>query len=507
MDSKIFDVAVIGGGINGVACASDAAMRGLSVALFEKDDLASKTSSSSTKLIHGGLRYLEQGNFAMVKKALKERQTLCSIAAHLVSPCPFVLPYEPSMRPFWLLKTGLFLYDNLSRTNRLDKSRSIKRLLQDPYFSPLKNPYNKGFLFYDCITDDARLTIANALQAQKHGAIISTHSELIEVKSKNNLWYGKIRKTNGTGTSIQSWKARTIINAAGPWVGKINQCLSIKDTYPLSLIKGSHILVPKLYEGSHAYLLQNEDKRIIFVIPYHGFSMIGTTDMPLSEPLDNLVVSPEEIDYLILLVHKYFHKLLSKKDVIASWSGMRPLLSEQGVKPQALSRDYTYHLTTDPAPAISIYSGKLTTHRQLAEEAVDSLRLIFPSLKKSQSQTTPLPGASLGEMPFQIYQMQAIKQHVWLEKKLLMRLLKNYGTHTDVLLEGCHQMKDLGKHFGLGLYQREVDYLCQNEWVVKSDDILYRRTKLGLYFSKSEIEPLDAYLSRHSAPQYFFDKT
>ncbi len=496
MDSKIFDVAVIGGGINGVASASEAAMRGLSVVLFEKDDLASKTSSSSTKLIHGGLRYLEQGDFAMVKKALTERQTLCSIAPHLVSPFPFVLPYAPSMRPFWVLKAGLWLYDNLSRNNRLDKSVAIKRHPGDVYFSPLKMSFNKGFLFYDCVADDARLTIANALQARLHGALILTHSEIIEITSENNIWQVFVRKTTGTQTSTLTYRARTIINAAGSWVNQINQHLGIKDYYPLSFIKGSHLLVPKLYDQPHAYLLQNDDKRIVFVIPYHGLSMIGTTDVPLSESetLDNLSVSQEEVDYLFGLVNKYFSKALSKNDVKTSWCGVRTLLSENEVKPQALSRDYVYRLSLKPAPAISIYSGKLTTHRQLAEEVIDSLEVFFPSLKPSRSQNTPLPGATLGNMLFHDYQKLAIKKYDWLENKILMRLLKNYGTHTEKLLEGCDQIEDLGQHFGLGLYQREVEYLCKNEWAMDSQDILFRRTKIGLYFSKSETQVLENYL-------------
>ncbi|WBV64502.1 glycerol-3-phosphate dehydrogenase [Legionella pneumophila 130b] len=273
---QVFDVAIIGGGINGCGCAADAALRGLSVILFEQDDLASKTSSSSTKLIHGGLRYLEHYEFGLVKKALQERQTLLNLAPHLVHSQSFVLPYLKHMRPSWLLRLGLFFYDHLSRKNHLPKSRLIHRNNKNNYFTPLKEELNRGFLFYDATTDDARLTILNAIQAKNHGASIRPHAKVTHAEVINNIWHLTIQPTKG-----QSYKAyaKSIINATGPWVQSIAQLTHTPIQKDITLVKGSHIIVPKLFEGNHAYFLQHNDQRVIFVIPYHGFSMIGTTDI------------------------------------------------------------------------------------------------------------------------------------------------------------------------------------------------------------------------------------
>lgn len=501
MNESIYDIAIIGGGINGTAIAADAALRGLSVILFEKDDLASKTSSQSTKLIHGGLRYLEYGNFAMVKKSLKERAILSSLAPHLISPCPFVLPHEPSMRPFWLLKVGLMLYDNLYRSVHVPQSKSIQRGSDEIYFSPLKDAFSKGILYYDCLTDDARLTVAKALQAQQHGATIATHAELISAEVQNKTWSLRIKSKD---KGMEAFKARCLINAAGPWVNKINDTLSIKNQLQLSLVKGSHLIVPKLYEGSQAYLLQSQDKRIVFVIPYHGFSLIGTTDLLLSgqAEADNLSISEDEITYLLQLAGLYFSQDLSRKDLIWSFSGARPLVASDKKKPQAISRDYVYQLNLEPCLSLCVYSGKLTTHRQLAEDVVDALRPFFPSIKASISHQSPLPGATLGDMSFEAYAQLAFQKYAWLDEALLQRYLKTYGTETDRMLENCKDHQDLGHDFGATLFQREVDYLCQNEWARTSEDILFRRTKLGLCFPKDGLEGLDIYLHqpKSSAP-------
>lgn len=494
----LFDVAVIGGGINGCGIAADASMRDLSVVLIEKDDLASKTSSNSTKLIHGGLRYLEYYNFSYVKKSLNERQTLLGLAPHLIHPVPFVLPYEQSLRPAWILRAGLFIYDNLSRKNRLPKSKLINRTQNEHYFSPLIPELNKGFLFYDCATDDARLTLENALQAKKHGATIATNSELLTATVSDNVWHLNIKNKNG---EIRLIKARTIINATGPWALPVNKKLSIPNQYNLSLIKGSHLVVNKLYEGNHAYLLQNDDKRIVFIIPWHGCSMIGTTDEIFTENLDNISISPNEIAYLLKLTSRYFKCHLTQTDILKTWSGVRPLLSVPGQSPQALARDYTFHFTNIPAPAITIYGGKITTYRQLAKEVVDELKVVFPSLTKSVTNERPLPGAFFGATDFKSYKNMAQKKYNWLDESLLTRLLNTYGTNTEIVLRQCSKMDDLGKHFGHELYQQEVDYLLENEWATTCDDILWRRTKLGLEFSETNKIALHEYLSNKTVAE------
>lgn len=494
----LFDVAVIGGGINGCGIAADASMRGLSVLLVEKDDLASKTSSSSTKLIHGGLRYLEYFNFRYVKKSLNERQTLLQLVPHLIHPLPLVLPYQRSLRPAWVLRAGLWLYDNLSRKNRLPQSKAIDRTRNASFFLPLVTEIGKGFLFYDCATDDARLTLENALQAKMHGATILTNSELMSASVQDGLWHLNVKTADDQN---HEYKARSIINAAGPWALPVNQKLAISNQYNLTLVKGSHIVVNKLYEGNHAYLLQNVDKRIVFVIPWYGYSMIGTTDEVFSENLDSVSISSEEITYLFKLISRYFNYQLTEADIITTWSGVRPLLAVQGQSPQALARDYAYHFTTTPAPGITIYGGKITTYRQLAADVVDELKAIFPTLEKSITDTKPLPGAVFGDMIFEDYQYFAEKKYHWLNQPLLIRLLNTYGTNTEKILNNCANTTDLGKHFGCELYQREVDYLLQHEWATTVEDILWRRTKLGLQFSTFSKEQLQKYLLIHSKKQ------
>lgn len=489
--NQIYDLAVIGGGINGCGAAADAALRGLSVILMEKDDLASKTSSSSSKLIHGGLRYLENYDFALVKKALDERQLLLNLAPHLVRPLPLVLPYKRQMRPTWVLRTGFFLYDNLSRKNELPKSKLIRRLSQSIYFSPLSRQYEKGFLFYDCKTDDSRLTIANALQAKESHATILTNTELTAAEVKDNLWHLKIQTQSGEQQFI---KAKSIINASGPWVETVNKLLNIPTKYKMSLVKGSHIVVDKLYEGDHAYLLQNYDQRIVFIVPYQGKTMVGTTDVAFSGSLDEVHISNDEIDYLCELVSSYFTRPLLKENIIYSWSGVRPLIAVKDEKLSSISRDYIVHYSKAPAAAVTIYGGKITTYRQSSMEAVNKLSSLFPNLKKSQSEFKPLPGAVFNDWSYEEYLHHAREKYFWLDEVIRERYLANYGTRTEILLRNCLKMTDLGFDFGFGLFQVEVDYLQREEWAKTSDDILWRRTKLGLNFPAENRRNLEEYL-------------
>jgi len=415
---KIFDIAIIGGGINGCGCAADAALRGLSVVLFEQDDLASKTSSSSTKLIHGGLRYLENYEFGLVKKALIERQTLLKLAPHLVHPQALVLPYERYMRPAWLLRLGLFLYDHLTRKNHLPKCKSITRKKRPSYFNPLVDNLTRGFLFYDASTDDARLTIINALQAKNHGASIRPHSTVIKTQIVTNLWQLTIQPQTGSSYTLY---AKTLINAAGPWVKAVEQLTQVSKQQQISLVKGSHIIVPKLYSGEHAYFLQHQDNRVVFVIPYHGFSMIGTTDVPFTGDLNQVSIDDEEIDYLTDLVNLYFKSKVHKKDIIYTWSGIRALLANDKKEAKSLSRDYDYEFTLQPAPIVTVFGGKITTYRQLAEEIVNQLTAVFPTMGSSRTAFTPLPGATYQQMNFAHYVLYAKKQYHWMEAELLNR--------------------------------------------------------------------------------------
>ena len=484
----VFDIAIIGGGINGCGCAADAALRGLSIVLFEQDDLASKTSSSSTKLIHGGLRYLEYYEFGLVKKALQERQTLLNMAPHLVHPQSFVLPYQKHMRSPWFLRLGLFLYDHLSLRNRLPKCKSINKARENSFFDPLDDEMSSGFLFYDGSTDDARLTISNALQAKKYGASIRPRSKVIKAEAIDGLWELTIQPQTGAAYQAQ---AKLLINATGPWVSTISQITKTPLKHNMALIKGSHIVVPKMYEGDHAYFLQHEDNRVVFVIPYHGHSMIGTTDVPYSGALENISISDDEIDYLINLVNKNFKIKIHAKDLIYSWSGVRPLLASENKSASSLSRDYSYELTLTPAPMVTILGGKITTYRQLGQEIINQLSVFFPKMGSSVTSITPLPGATLEAMRFEEYVVYAQKRYHWINPDLLKRYLFSYGTNTEFILAGCNNINSMGKNYGCELYQVELDYLISEEWAHTCDDILVRRTKLGLIMddtSKNEIE-------------------
>lgn len=488
---QVFDVAIIGGGINGCGCAADAALRGLSVVLCEQDDLASKTSSKSSKLIHGGLRYLEHFDFSLVKKALDERQKLLQLAPHLVHPLSFILPYQKNMRPLWMLRAGLFLYDHLSRKNKLPQSKLVKRSQHPEYFTPLAKHINKGFFFYDCATDDARLTLANAMQAKEHGATILPYTKLIEASVIDHLWQLTLQPKMKPSIQI---KAKAIINTAGPWVGAVSELLDIPLKHTMSLVKGSHLVVPKLYEGEHAYMLQHHDKRIVFAIPYHSYTLVGTTDVAFSGHPDEIQIDAGEIDYLCSLVNQYFNRQLHQEEIITTWSGVRPLLSINGKNPAALSRDYAYHYSNQPAPAVTVYGGKITTYRQLAVQVINQLHDIFPHLPHSQSETTPLPGATMGTMGFVEYQQYARQKYDWLDETTITRLLNNYGTNTEHILAGCKKIADLGIRFTHTLYQVEVDYLLQKEWARSYDDIAWRRTKLGLTMDDVGRKTLEDYL-------------
>ncbi len=490
--AEIYDIAVIGGGINGVGIAADAAGRGLSVFLCEKDDLASHTSSASSKLIHGGLRYLEHYEFRLVREALAEREVLLAKAPHIVKPMRFVLPHRPHLRPAWMIRAGLFLYDHLGKREKLAGSKSLKFGAD----SALKAEITKGFEYSDCSVDDARLVVLNAMAARENGAHVHTRTRCVSARRDKGLWHLEMERDNGARFSIQ---AKALVNAAGPWVAKfIKDDLKLESPYGIRLIQGSHLIVPRLYEGEHAHILQNEDQRIVFTIPYlDRFTLIGTTDREYQGDPAKVSITEAETDYLLKVVNAHFKKQLARSDILHSYSGVRPLCNDESDNPSAVTRDYTLALSGshDEAPLLSVFGGKLTTYRKLAESALAQLAPFFKNLKPSWTAHSTLPGGEDMTTP------QALSHEIrtrfdWIPREIARRWATTYGSRTWRLLEGVQNLGDLGEHLGGGLYTREVDYLCSEEWACAADDILWRRSKLGLFTTAAEQQQLQHYLDK-----------
>lgn len=488
--AEVYDVAVIGGGINGVGIAADASGRGLSVFLCEKDDLASHTSSASSKLIHGGLRYLEHKEFRLVREALAEREVLLAKAPHIVKPMRFILPHRPHLRPAWMIRAGLFLYDHLGKREKLPGSRSLKF---GPN-SPLKSEITRGFEYSDCWVDDARLVVLNAMAAREHGAHIHTQTRCVNAHRAGGVWDVQLERADGTLFSIQ---AKSLVNAAGPWVAKfIRDDLRLDSPYGIRLIQGSHLIVPKLYEGPEAHILQNEDQRIVFTIPYMGrFTILGTTDREYTGDPSKVSITDGETDYILKVVNAHFKKQLGREDIVRTYSGVRPLCNDESDNPSAITRDYTLSLSggKDQAPILSVFGGKLTTYRKLAESAMAQLAPFFPSMKDSWTAKATLPGGEDMTTP------QALSEKLrsrcnWLPVEVAQRWAVTYGSRAWRLLEGARSIEDLGELIGGGLYTREVDYLCKEEWAHSAADILWRRTKLGLFTTEAQQQRLDQYL-------------
>ncbi|GLH35636.1 MULTISPECIES: glycerol-3-phosphate dehydrogenase [Pseudomonas] len=490
-----YDLAVIGGGINGVGIAADAAGRGLKVFLCEKDDLAQHTSSASSKLIHGGLRYLEHYEFRLVREALAEREVLLAKAPHIVKPMRFVLPHRPHLRPAWMIRAGLFLYDHLGKRKRLGASRSLRF---GPGY-PLKPAITRGFEYADCAVDDARLVVLNAMAAREQGAHIHTRTRCLRAERVDGLWQVELQHADG---SLQTIRARALVNAAGPWVARfIKDDLKLDAPYGIRLIQGSHLIVPRLYEGDHAYILQNEDQRIVFCIPYlDRFTLIGTTDREYSGDPAKVAITGQETDYLLKVVNAHFNHQLSPSDILHTYSGVRPLCNDESDNPSAVTRDYTLALSTTQgeAPLLSVFGGKLTTYRKLAESAMAELKPFFTQMGKSWTASATLPGGEDMSTP-QALVDDLLARHQWLAPDIAKRWAVTYGSRTWQLLEGVSGPQDLGQAIGGGLFTREVDYLRQTEWAVSSQDILWRRTKLGLFTSESEQRALADYLAQGNA--------
>jgi len=490
-----YDLAVIGGGINGVGIAADAAGRGLKVFLCEKDDLAQHTSSASSKLIHGGLRYLEHYEFRLVREALAEREVLLAKAPHIVKPMRFVLPHRPHLRPAWMIRAGLFLYDHLGKRKRLGASRSLRF---GPGY-PLKPAITRGFEYADCAVDDARLVVLNAMAAREHGADILTRTRCLRAERVDGLWQVDLQHADG---SLQSIRARALVNAAGPWVASfIKDDLKLDAPYGIRLIQGSHLIVPRLYEGDHAYILQNEDQRIVFCIPYlDRFTLIGTTDREYSGDPAKVAITEQETDYLLKVVNAHFNHQLSRGDILHTYSGVRPLCNDESDNPSAVTRDYTLALsaTQGEAPLLSVFGGKLTTYRKLAESAMAELKPFFSQMGQSWTAHAALPGGEGMSTP-QALVDELLARHQWLAPDIAKRWAVTYGSRTWQLLQGVTGPDDLGQAIGGGLFTREVDYLRETEWAVSTQDVLWRRTKLGLFTSASEQRALADYLAQRDA--------
>ena len=481
MQTRPFDLLVIGGGINGAGIARDAAGRGLSVVLVEKDDLAAHTSSASTKLIHGGLRYLEHYEFRLVAEALAEREVLLRIAPHIIEPLLFVLPHEPHLRPSWMIRAGLFLYDRLGGRMTLPKSFSV-RLAGTRYGTGLKPRFRKGFVYADARVDDARLVVCNALDARARGSDIRVRTKLVAARRDNGLWHATLVDDAGARSDVT---ARALVNAAGPWVRDVLGELSeVPIAAGVRHVKGSHIVVPRIHDAPHAYILQNADNRIVFVIPYQdAFSLIGTTDVPV-EHYAHPVISDEETYYLLTLANTYVERPLAASDIVWSYSGVRPLYDDGTSDPSAITRDYVLQLDAGRdaanAPVLSIFGGKITTYRKLAEAALAELRPFFPAMGPSWTHAAPLPGGDLPGGDRDAWLAELRQRYPALPADLLRALARRHGTRALAVLADTRSPADLGEDFGAELTEREIRYLQRDEWAVTADDVLWRRTKCGL---------------------------
>ncbi len=490
-----FDLIVIGGGINGAGVARDAAGRGLSVLLVEKSDLSSATSSWSSKLIHGGLRYLEQYEFRLVAEALAERETLLNIAQHLVKPMRFVMPHVPALRPRWMIRAGLFLYDHLGHRakkpaqpdSQLLGSHGI-RLNGELYGAGLKSDFTHGFIYSDCRVDDSRLVLTNALSAAEHGAKIMTRTECVAGKRENNAWTLTLRQNNAATITVV---AKALVNAAGPWVKTVlNDRLLQPSTDQVRLVKGSHIVVNRCYPGEHAYILQNHDRRVVFMIPYlEHYTLIGTTDVPVNSVADVPEATAEEIQYLCDAVNRYLENPISPENILWSYAGVRPLYDDGSANPSAVTRDYTLRLDDDggDAPVLSIFGGKITTYRKLAEHVLEKLNPWFPAMKPPWTDQEPLPGSEPSSH-------SATEPWQSLPPEILGAVFSRHGTRISHVMRGVKAIDDLGLHFGANLYAREIDYMLAHEWATTAEDVLYRRSKAGLLLTTEQKAAVATYI-------------
>ena len=493
-----YDLFIIGGGINGAGIARDAAGRGLKVCLVEQSDLASATSSASSKLIHGGLRYLENYEFHLVRESLQERETLMAMAPHLIHPMRFVLPHHEGLRPAFILRIGLWLYDHIGGRKKLPATKTLN--LHDPAEqSPLKPMYKKAFEYSDCWVDDSRLVIANAVDAARLGATILTRHRFLHAARQDSGW-----EVEYLTPTLKRRKARckVIVNAAGPWVDLVQEHLPVESgaVNNMRLVKGSHIVVPKLYDGDRAFTFQGSDGRVVFAIPYRGaYTLIGTTDVPYDGDPARVKIEAKEKSYLCSLASEYFATPITPEQVVWAYSGVRPLYDDGKKNASKTTRDYVLELEVDrnTPPLLSIYGGKVTTYRRLAEDVLEKLSPYIPHGHKTWTSGTKLPGGDITGADFEAFYRSAQEEYSWLSPSVLRRLCLAYGTDIGYILDSVHSVSELGIHFGAGLYEREVTYLMAHEWAREADDVLWRRTKLGLDLSAAEQQTLSTWMQSH----------
>jgi glycerol-3-phosphate dehydrogenase len=475
-----YDLLVIGGGVNGAGIARDAQGRGLRTCLVERGDLAGATSSNSSKLIHGGLRYLEQYEFRLVREALAEREVLLRIAPHIVWPMRFVLPHRPEMRPKWVIRAGLFLYDHLAARVSLPGTEGV-RTATHRFGAPLKPEITDAFAYSDCWVEDSRLVVLNARDASARGAAVLVRTEFAGAERGADHWACRLRDADGTERRVT---ARALVNAAGPWVLEAQDAARARARDRVRLIRGSHIVLPALYEGDQAYILQNDDRRVVFVIPYEGrFSLVGTTDVPHEGDARAAHCTPEEAAYLCAAVGKQFRRTPDPAEIVWSYSGVRPLHDDGADNPSAVTRDYVLKLDAPggQAPVLNIYGGKITTYRRLAEEAVGKLAGALRHAAIPWTGKATLPGGEFGGLDLPGFEAEMARRHPWLPPATLRRMVRAYGSDLDMLLDGASGPNAMGAEYGAGFTERELDWLVAKEWARTADDVLWRRSKLGLH--------------------------
>ena len=493
-----YDIFVVGGGINGCGIARDAAGRGYSVCLCEMNDLASGTSSVSTKLVHGGLRYLEYYEFRLVREALIEREILWSIAPHIIWPLRFVLPHHSGLRPAWVLRLGLFLYDHIGGRKRLPPTRSLD-LTSGEAGKSLNRRFRRGFEYSDCWVDDARLVVLNARDARNCGAEIRTRTRVVSARPDGSDWQLNLENSETGMTEVV--RARLVINAAGPWVDTVlRDVFGQNDPANVRLVQGSHIVVKRLFGHDRCYIFQNADERIVFAIPYEtDYTLIGTTDQDFTADPDGAAISDAEVDYLLAAANQYFGSPIGREDIVWTYSGVRPLYDDGVSEAQRATRDYIVKSEedADKPPAINIFGGKITTYRRLAEAVIGRVEGYLGRRKAAWTAHAPLPGGD-----FEVNGQAGLRSrlgefHPYLHDDLIARFVRQYGTDSLRILDGAASLDDLGKHFGAGLYEREVAWLIAHEWATRAEDVAWRRSKLGLKLTRPEMADLDAWMQAH----------
>ncbi len=491
-EDALYDIAIIGGGINGAGIARDAAGRGLSVLLCERDDLGGATSSASTKLIHGGLRYLEHYEFRLVREALRGREVLLRAAPHIIWPLRFVLPHVRGLRPVWMIRAGLFLYDHIGGRRMLPPTETV-RLSRHPAGRALSDPDHIGFIYSDCWVQDSRLVVLNAMDAAARGADIRVRTECTAARRENGMWVVDLAGPEGTARI----RARSLVNATGPWCNSFLQdVLHERSTGSIRMIKGSHIVVPKLFDHSWCYIFQNPDGRIVFAIPYEqDYTLIGTTEADFDGDPRTVRISDEECRYLCDLSNSYFSRRITPADVVWSYSGVRPLYSDGTEDASAVTRDYVLKLSGDKgqAPLLNIFGGKITTYRRLAESAMSKLCPVLGHADERWTEDVFLPGGDLGEGGFDGFLARFGDTHPWLPQSMAWRLVRNYGSRAKEIIGEARSLDDLGQHFGGDFYEAEARYLIEHEWARSAEDILWRRSKLGLHLEPAAVQALTAW--------------